>query len=96
MKKNIGKFIPVEVISHGKRETWYIDITELTYRELVKFREELAKKHSGSLTVLDSLIQEKNNHYDEDYYLTKREMIRKKEPYRNRRAYVKIKRRQGR
>ena len=54
-------YLPI-MVEREEKETWYLDISNLNLSELLQLRKELITENN-TITVLDSIIQKKNNVY---------------------------------
>ncbi len=90
MKKG---FIPVEAIVGKKYRTWYMDVSNLTIKELVELKKELRESKIDSVASLDAIIHDIINYDVDKSKMIRREMQKEKAKYRNSKALIRMKKR---
>lgn len=74
---DVNNYVPVLVEQDGENKLWYMNITNMSYSELIAIRNELIGCHDVSIRYLDSIfaqsIRHNNTYYRECKKICKRE-----------------------
>ncbi len=88
-KELIANMVPISVKSPN--DIWYMDISNLSLSELINLKEELKGYSNQSIRVLDAIIHKNAGTTYEETYFDSRNRKKQKEGYKNRRTYIKSK-----